>query len=61
VIERVLLLRQILSSTVDGRSLLAEITVAGGKTMDSDANETGSVQFSQYFFLGWMHYEVNKW
>jgi len=45
MIERVLLPRQMLSSTVDGRSLLAEIMAAGGETMDLDTNETGSVWF----------------
>jgi len=45
MIESVLLLRWMLGSTVDGRSLLEEVMVAGGETMDSDANETGSVQF----------------
>jgi len=35
-----------LSSTVDSRSLLAEIMVAGGETMDLEANETGSIHFS---------------
>jgi len=30
------------------------------KTMESDVNETGSVQFGSYFFLGWMCYAVNQ-
>ena len=40
-----LLMRQLLSSIVDERSLPAEVTVAGCETVDLDTNETGSVQF----------------
>jgi len=39
-------LRWVLGSIVDGKSISAEVMVAGSKTMDSDTNETGSVQFS---------------
>jgi len=39
MIERVLLPRWMLSSTVDGWSLVEEITVARGETVDSDANK----------------------
>jgi len=46
MIKRVLLLRQVLGSTVDSRSLLAEIMVAGGESVDSNANEAGSVHIS---------------
>jgi len=36
----------VLNSNFDGRRLLAEVMVAGCKTMDLDANETESVHFS---------------
>jgi len=45
MIKRVLLLRWVLGSIVDGKSLSAEVMVAGSKTVDSDPNETGSVWF----------------
>jgi len=48
----------VLSSIVDRKSLLAEITVTGSKTMDSDTNESGRIQ---YFFLRQMCYAMNKW
>jgi len=57
--RRVLLLRWVLSSTLDGRSLLAEVRVAGCEIMDLDANEAGSVHFGQCFFLRWMCYVVD--
>jgi len=60
MIKRVLHPRQVLSSTVDSRSLMAEIMISGCKTMDSDANEAGSVFFSQHFFLRQMCYAVNQ-
>jgi len=44
--------RWVLGSTVDSRNLLAEVMVAGCKTMDLDTNETGCVQFGQCCFLG---------
>ena len=45
MIKRVLLPRWVLSSIVDGKSLSAEVMVAGSEIMDLDANEIGSVQF----------------
>jgi len=60
MIKRFLLLRQVLGSIVEGESLLAEVTVTGSKTMDTDTNETRSVCFGQCFFLGWMYYVMNQ-
>ena len=60
MIERFLLLRWVLSSIVEGKSLLAEVTVTGSETMDLDTNETRCVYFSQCFFLGWMCYAMNQ-
>jgi len=54
VFEESLLPRGLLSSIIDKRSLPAEVMVAGCKTVDSDADETGSIQFGQCFFLRWM-------
>jgi len=60
MIKRVLLLRWVLSSIVDGKSLLAEVMVTGSEPVDLDTNETRSVHFGQCFFLGWMHYAMNQ-
>ena len=57
--KRVLLLRRVLGSIVEGKSLLAEVMVTGSKTMDSDTNET-SVHFGQCFFFGQMQYAMNQ-
>jgi len=54
VFEESLPPRWLLSSTVDERSLPAEVTVSGCKSLDLDADETGRIQFSQCFFLRWM-------
>jgi len=43
VFEERLVLRWLLSSIVDERSLPEEVTVSGCKTVDSDADETGSI------------------
>jgi len=53
-VSRSLILKQLLGSIVDERSLPAEVMVIGCETVDSDADETGSVQFSQCFNLRWM-------
>jgi len=46
VFEESLLLRWLLGSIFYERSIPAEVTVAGYKTVDLDADETGSIQFS---------------
>jgi len=46
MIKSFLLVRWVISSIVEGKSLLAEVMVTGSETMDSDANEIGSVHFS---------------
>jgi len=46
MIKRFLLLRQVLGSIVERKSLLAEVLVTGSETVDSDTNETTSVCFS---------------
>ena len=43
MIKRVLLLRWVFSSIVDGKSLLEEVVISGSETVDLDTNETGAV------------------
>jgi len=60
MIKRFLLLRWVLSSIVEGKSLLAEVTVTGSETMDLHTDETRRICFIQCFFLRWMHYVMNQ-
>ena len=49
-----------LSSTVDTGGLCAESRAAHHKSMDSDADETGVIQFGQCVFFGQVRHAMDK-